>query len=79
MVGSHSIDIDYIHINILFVYVEHIILDSVLPNEQYDNQTKKNQRLLNSINSFRFKMILFFNALYSTIIVTKKNRLFLYL
>ncbi len=32
MGGSHSIDIDY---------VEHILLDAVLSNQQIDNQTKK--------------------------------------
>jgi len=32
MVGSHSIDIDY---------VEHILVDAVLSNQQIDNQTKK--------------------------------------
>lgn len=41
MAGSHSIDIDYIHINILFGYVEHILLDTVLSNEQIDDGTKK--------------------------------------
>ena len=40
MAGSHSIDIDYIHVNILFGYVEHILLDAVLSNDQFDNQTK---------------------------------------
>ncbi len=51
MVGSHSIDIDYININILFVYVEHILLDSVLPNEQFDNQTKKKSAII-ELNKF---------------------------
>ena len=30
---SHSIDIDYIHINVLFGYVENILLDAVLSNQ----------------------------------------------
>ncbi|CAF2383223.1 unnamed protein product [Rotaria sp. Silwood2] len=34
--GSHSIDINYIHIIILFTYVEHILLDTVLSNQQID-------------------------------------------
>jgi hypothetical protein len=41
MAGSHSINIDYIHINVLFGYVEHILLDAVLSNEQINDQTKK--------------------------------------
>jgi hypothetical protein len=51
MAGSHSIDIDYIHINVLFGYVEHILLDAVLSNEQFDNQTKKSAVLALNILS----------------------------
>jgi hypothetical protein len=50
MAGSHSIDIDYIHINILFGYVEHILLDAILSNQQIDNQTKKSAVL--ALNKF---------------------------
>ncbi|UJR34918.1 hypothetical protein I4U23_027696 [Adineta vaga] len=41
MAGSHSIDVDFIHINILFGYIEHILLDVVLSNQQINNETKK--------------------------------------
>lgn len=50
LAGSHSIDIDYIHINVLFGHVEHILLDAVLSNEQLDNPTKKSAIL--ALNKF---------------------------
>ncbi|CAF1310416.1 unnamed protein product [Adineta ricciae] len=50
MAGSHSIDVDFIHINILFGYIEHILLDIVLSNEQIDDKTKKSAIL--ALNKF---------------------------
>jgi hypothetical protein len=61
-----------IDINVLFGYVEYILLDGILSNEQFDNQTKE-------ISYYCIKSILldsksfFFNALYSTIIIYKSQ------
>ena len=50
LAGSHSINIDYIHINVLFGYIEHILLDLLLSNDQLDNQIKHSSIL--SLNKF---------------------------
>ena len=36
MAGSQSINIDYVHINALFGYIEQILLEAVLSNEAID-------------------------------------------
>lgn len=50
MAGSQSINIDYVHINVLFGYIEHILLEAVLSNEQIDPQTKQSTVL--TLNKF---------------------------
>jgi len=54
MGGSHSIDIDY---------VEHILRDAVLSNQQIDNQTKKSA-ILGLNKFFWIRNGLFFNLFY---------------
>ncbi|CAF1072833.1 unnamed protein product [Rotaria magnacalcarata] len=50
MAGSESVDIDYVHINILFAYVEHILLDVILSNGQIADQRKKS--VIIALNKF---------------------------
>ncbi|UJR17189.1 hypothetical protein I4U23_004084 [Adineta vaga] len=39
--GTHSIDVDYIHMNALFGYLEHVFIDGVLNNDEIDGTLKK--------------------------------------
>ncbi|CAF3117358.1 unnamed protein product [Rotaria sp. Silwood2] len=41
MAGTHSINVDYVHINATFGYLEHILIDAVLSNDEIDAPTKK--------------------------------------
>ncbi|UJR34920.1 hypothetical protein I4U23_027698 [Adineta vaga] len=63
MAGSHSIDVDFIHINISFSYIEHILLDVVLSNQQIDNETKKSAVL--TLNKFFWIQNDFFSMHYT--------------
>ncbi|CAF3686783.1 unnamed protein product, partial [Adineta steineri] len=38
--GSESINVDYIHINALFGYLEHLLLDIIWSDENLDDKTK---------------------------------------
>ena len=50
MAGTHSIDIDYIHMNALLGYLEHILIDAILSHQQIDPTTKKSA--LVALNKF---------------------------
>ncbi|CAF1310467.1 unnamed protein product [Adineta ricciae] len=63
LAGSHSIDVDFIHINISFGFVEHILLDVVLSNEQIDDKTKKSAIL--ALNKFFWIQNDFFSIHYT--------------
>lgn len=39
--GTHSVDIDYIHMNISLGYIQHLLIESVLANQQFDWPTKQ--------------------------------------
>lgn len=50
MAGSQSINIDYNHINLLFGYVEDILLKTILSNDQISFETK--QAAVSTVNKF---------------------------
>ena len=39
--GAHSVDIDYIHMNVSLGYTQHLLIESVLANQQFDWTTKQ--------------------------------------
>nr|ACD54784.1 hypothetical protein [Philodina roseola] len=41
MLGKRSLNVDYIHINALFGYLEHSFMDAVLANDEIDDAMKK--------------------------------------
>lgn len=41
MAGTHSINIDYIHVNALLGYIEHAFIEYVLAHEEFNETTKK--------------------------------------
>lgn len=50
MAGSQSININYIHINVLFGYIENILLKAILSNDQISVETK--QTAILTVNKF---------------------------
>ena len=50
LAGSQSINVEYIHINVLFGYIEHLLLQLLLSNEQLDAQVKQSTIL--ALNKF---------------------------
>lgn len=41
MAGVHSINVDYIHINVSFGYLQHVLMEAILNNDEIDGATKK--------------------------------------
>ncbi|CAF1459414.1 unnamed protein product [Adineta ricciae] len=40
LAGTHSIDVDYIHVNALFGYLEHVLIDGVIHHDEIDERRK---------------------------------------